>query len=313
MVNTRPYIFIMEKTIQFIAGPEDEGKRIDKCIADKFSGEHSRTYVKSLIDDGHVHVNGNIIKPHHITHEKDEVVVNIQPLDPQDVKPENIPLDVIYEDEWIIVVNKSAGMVVHPGAGNKAGTLVGALLHHCGMLPEFDDESRPGIVHRLDKDTSGVIVVAKKQKALRSLSKQFQNRTVKKTYLALVKGNLELDNGVIEAPLARDISDRKKMNIKYAVGKEARTVYHVIKRFGKFTFIRLEPETGRTHQIRVHMKYLGHIILGDAKYGCPRGMARHALHAESIRFTHPGTGETMSFSVPIPREMEEILDRGEID
>ncbi|MCK5451170.1 MAG: RluA family pseudouridine synthase [Candidatus Omnitrophica bacterium] len=300
------------KKIEFKISDEDAGTRIDKCITRKLGEEYSRTYVKSLIDNKLVRVNGENIKAHYVAHKNDEVVAEMLPLEVQDVEPEDIPLDIIYEDEWLIVINKSAGMVVHPGSGNRTGTLVGALLYHCGKLPEADDDDRPGIVHRLDKDTSGVMVVAKNPRSLRSLSKQFQNRTIQKTYIALVQGSLELDNGIIEAPLARDAFDRKKMSVEYAAGKEARTVYHVIKRFGKFTFVRLNPKTGRTHQIRVHMKFLGHIILGDAKYGCSKGMARQALHAESIIFCHPGTGKTMTFSAPIPEDIKEVIARGDI-
>ncbi|MFH1665270.1 MAG: RluA family pseudouridine synthase [Candidatus Omnitrophota bacterium] len=293
-----------------IVDAENSGLRVDKYITVKLGEGYSRTYVRFLMDNGCVSVNGKAVKMHYALHEGDEVEARL--LDPpgvDDVEPENIPLDILYEDEWIVVVNKPAGMVVHPGAGNKNGTLVSALLYHCGSLPETDNKLRPGIVHRLDKDTSGVIVAAKNAKALRSLSKQFQNRTVKKRYIALVKGCVQMDNGCIEAPLARHAEDRKKVEVDHANGKAARTVYHVIRRSDKFTLLRLEPETGRTHQIRVHMKHIGHPVLGDVTYGGKDGkMARQALHAESLGFTHPGTGKYVEFTIPMPEDIRKVAE-----
>ncbi|MFH1837159.1 MAG: RluA family pseudouridine synthase [Candidatus Omnitrophota bacterium] len=295
--------------IKFVVDPEKEGKRIDKVIADVLGKEYSRTYAKLLIDKELVKVNGEAVKPRHITHEND--IVNITLPDPEthEALPEKIPIEILYEDEHIIVVNKSAGIVVHPGSGNRTGTLVNALLYHCKKLADTGDVLRPGIVHRLDKDTSGVIVIAKNEKALRSLSRQFHERTIKKTYVALVKGKVELDNGIIDVPIGRDKSDRKKMSIDLSGGKEAYTLYHVIKRYKGFTSIRLEPKTGRTHQIRVHMKHIGHPLLGDLKYGNPQGMERHALHAESLKFEHPVTGKLMEFEVPIPEDMKKAMEQ----
>lgn len=293
--------------LKFTVSIEEAACRIDKCIAKRLGKEYSRTYVKLLMDKGQVLVNGKEVKPRYIAHEGDEVFAKMLPPEPSDIEPEDIELNILYEDEWIIVVDKPAGMVVHPGAGNKKGTLVGALLHHCGKLPSAGDDTRPGIVHRLDKDTSGVIVIAKNDRALRSLAKQFQNRTVKKGYIALVKGLLQMDNGIIDAPVARHSSDRKKMDVEYTKGKEAKTVYHVVKRFKDSTLVRLEPGTGRTHQLRVHMKHIGHPLLGDAKYGSPQGMARHALHAERIGFTHPDTGKRVEFTSPVPEDMKRVI------
>ncbi len=300
------------KELIFLVEPDEAGTRIDKCIALRLGDEYSRTYVKYLIEHGLVRVNDETVKPRYSAREADNVVVEMVPLEKEeDVEPEDILLDILYEDNWVIVVNKKAGMVVHPGAGNKTGTLVSALLHHCGCLPDAGDDQRPGIVHRLDKDTSGVIIVAKNDRALRSLSKQFQNRTTKKEYIALVKGHVELDNGVVDEPLARHTGDRKKIIVDHERGKASRTIYHVVRRFKKFTFLRLEPETGRTHQIRVHMKYLGHPIVGDVTYGGGRWMSRQALHAESLGITHPGEGKFMEFSAPMPDDIREFLDNAE--
>lgn len=298
----------MEKRT-FKVKEEEAGVRIDKYIAVKLGEDYSRTYVKHLMDNSLVHVNGREVKPRYAACGGDEVVVEMLPQEVSEITPENIPIDILYEDQWIIVVNKPAGMVVHPGAGNKTGTLVNALLYHCGDLPTADENFRPGIVHRLDKDTSGVMVVAKNDRALRSLAKQFQKRTVKKCYVALVKGRVEMDNGIIDAPVARHSQDRKKMDIEYTRGKNARTVYHVIKRFKDFTLLRLDLETGRTHQIRVHMKHLGYPVLGDVTYGGPGKMARQALHAEMLKFTHPDTGEKVEFTSPMPDDMKEFIEK----
>ena len=301
-----------KKELKFVIGPEERGTRIDKCIALKLGEEYSRTYVKFLMDQGLVRVNGKAVKPRYAAREGDEVFLEIVPLEKDEtLVAEDIPLNIIYEDEWIIVLNKQPGLVVHPGAGNRTGTLANALLHYCGELADTGDSLRPGIVHRLDKDTSGVIVVAKQDRAHRSLSRQFQNRTIKKKYLALVRGQVELDNGVIEAPVARHTVDRKKMDIEYAGGKKARTVYHVVRRYEDFTLLELEPETGRTHQIRVHMKHLGHPVLGDKTYGQAGGIDRHALHSEMLGFTHPDTGKYVEFHAPMPRDMQEVIEKGD--
>lgn len=293
--------------IKIVIDAEKAKIRIDKIVAKELGEGYSRTYARQLIDDALVTVNGNTVKPKYMARENDKVEIKIHESEIHFAEPENISLDILYEDAGIIAINKSAGMVVHPGAGNKNGTLVNALLYHCGNLPDTGDILRPGIIHRLDKDTSGVILAAKTDKVLRSLGKQFQNRTVKKTYIALVKGKVELDNGVIDAPLGRNVIDRKKMVIDISGGKEAYTVYHVVKRYGKFTVLRVEPKTGRTHQIRVHMKHIGHSLLGDAKYGYPQGMKRQALHAESITFTNPETAKTMEVKAPMPEDMKKVI------
>lgn len=298
--------------LKFEIGSEEVGLRIDKCIALRLGDGYSRTFVKFLMENGFVHVNDKVIKPRCIVREGDAVHVELPPPEPHDLEPEDIPLNIIYEDEWVIVLDKPAGLVVHPGAGNKTGTMVNALLFHCDKLPDTGDYTRPGIVHRLDKDTSGVMVAAKNDYALRSLSKQFEKRAIKKRYVALVKGVVEMDNGLIDAPIARHNSDRKKMDVEYIKGKNARTIYHVVKRFKEFTFLRIEIETGRTHQIRVHMKHLGYPVLGDSRYGVGRGMMRQALHAEMLGFTHPETGKYMEFTSPIPDDIQKVIDKGSL-
>lgn len=299
--------------LNFTVNEEASGGRIDKYVTEQLGEDYSRMLVKHLIEQGYILVNGSKVKPNYSIRPADEIFVEIPPPEASFLEPEDIPIDIIHEDEWILVVNKSPGMVVHPGAGNKTGTLAAALLFHCGNLPDAGDDMRPGIVHRLDKDTSGVIVVAKTDKAMRSLSKQFQDRTVKKQYAALVKGRIEIDNGVIEEPLARHPVDRKKMAIDHTYGKHSKTTYHVIKRFERFTFIRLDLDTGRTHQIRVHMKHLGHPVLGDLTYGGPAVIKRQALHAEKIELTHPASSDRVVFEAPIPEDMQKLIDEGEWD
>ncbi|MFH1878766.1 MAG: RluA family pseudouridine synthase [Candidatus Omnitrophota bacterium] len=298
--------------LKFVITRDEAGARVDKYLADKLGEDYSRTYVKYLMDNGAVHVNAASVKPHYAIREGDQVECVLLPSpDIDHVIPENIPIEIFYEDDDIIVVNKPAGMVVHPAAGNKTGTLVNALLYHCKTLPETGDELRPGIVHRLDKDTSGVIVIAKSARAHSSLSEQFQNRAVKKSYLAIVKGRVEMDNGIINVPVARHSVDRKKMAVEFSGGKEAVTVYHVLRRYKNFTLLRLDLLTGRTHQIRVHMKYLGCPVLGDKKYGTAPGIDRQALHAEKLAFLHPDTGKLMEFTSPLPDDMRGLLEQGD--
>jgi 23S rRNA pseudouridine1911/1915/1917 synthase len=298
--------------LKFTIDPEASGGRIDRCIADKLGENYSRSYVRFLMDNGFVLVNGGNVKPRYIARPGDEVSLKLAPL-PKDeaMGPEDIPVNIIFEDEDIVVVNKQAGMVVHPAAGNWGGTLVNALLFHCGRLAESEDEFRPGIVHRLDKDTSGVIVVAKNDRAMRSLAKQFQKRTVKKKYIALVKGRVEMDNGLVDVAVGRHPVHRLKMEAGAENSREAKTVYHVIKRFKDFTQLEIEPETGRMHQIRVHMKHIGYPVMGDTLYGNDRKFPRQALHAEMIGFTHPGTGKHVEFHAPLPDDMREFIEKAE--
>ncbi len=298
--------------LKFTIDPENSGGRIDRCIADKLGKDYSRSYVRFLMDNGFVLVNGGNVKPRYIARPGDEVSLKLAPV-PKDeaMGPEDIPVDIIFEDEDIVIVNKPAGMVVHPAAGNWSGTLVNALLFHCGRLAESEDQFRPGIVHRLDKDTSGVIVVAKNDRAMRSLAKQFQKRTVKKKYIALVKGRVEMDNGLVDVPIGRHPAHRLKMEAGVENSREAKTVYHVIKRFQGFTQLEIKPETGRMHQIRVHMKHIGYPVLGDTMYGNDRKFPRQALHAEMIGFTHPGMGKHVEFHAPLPDDMREFIEKAE--
>jgi 23S rRNA pseudouridine1911/1915/1917 synthase len=298
----------MPEQIDLIMGPSDDGKRIDKCIALKLGEGYSRTMVKELLGSGDITVEGVSVKPRHIAREGEKISVSIPARACPDLEPENIPLSILHEDEHVVIVDKPAGMVVHPGAGNFRGTLVSALLYRFGTLPAGDGSShRPGIVHRLDKDTSGVMVVAKSDKAMRSLSGQFRDRTVKKIYAAIVSGVVEMDNGVIDAPLSRQKTDRKKMGVEHSSGKPARTVYHVVERYGNFTFLRIDLFTGRTHQIRAHMKYIGHPVAGDAAYGGRGEISRQALHAETLGFTHPGTSQKVEFSSAMPSDMADLI------
>ncbi|MBU0570805.1 MAG: RluA family pseudouridine synthase [Candidatus Omnitrophica bacterium] len=298
--------------LEFEVSADATGGRVDKCIALRLGEGYSRTFAKTLIDRGHVLVNGRGVKPRYIISSGDLIHVSVPPASENDMKPEEIPLEILYEDDWIIVINKHAGMIVHPGAGNRRGTLVNALLHHTKSLADTGNELRPGIVHRLDKDTSGVLVAAKNDKALRSLSGQFKKRAVKKTYIAIVGGRVEADNGVVDEPIARGVIDRKKMVIDHERGRPSRSIYHVLKRFKEFTVLRVELETGRTHQIRVHMRHIGHPVLGDATYGKEGGMVRQALHAEMIGFTHPETGEYVEFHSPVPDDIMEKIRSGKV-
>jgi len=284
--------------------------RIDKCVSVNLGEEYSRTYIKDLIDQGQMTVNGKNEKPKYIVKEGDVVELTIIPPEPLRAAPEYIPLNIIFEDDWIIVLNKPAGLVVHPGSGNKNGTLVNALLYYADRLADTGDELRPGIVHRLDKDTSGVIVIAKNERALRSLAKQFQKRAITKKYIAVVKGVISHDSGVVDAPIARHKIDRHKMDVvdDEDEGRNARTVYRVVKRFSDCTLVEVHPETGRTHQIRVHMKHIGHPVLGDAVYGGKSpDIPRQALHAETLGFTHPDSGKYVEFHAPVPDDIMKVI------
>lgn len=250
--------------INIIAEKDDVDKRIDSFLASEL--DYTRSYLKKLILNGLVKVNGSSIKPNYKLKEGDSVDVNIPEAEKIDLMPENIPLDIIYEDDDIIVINKPQGMVVHPAPGNYSGTLVNALLYHCKNLSGINGELRPGIVHRLDKDTSGVMVVAKNDKAHLDLSNQIKERTILKKYIAIVEGVIKDDEGSIEAPIGRDHVERKKMAVTED-GRYALTLYKVLERYKNNSLIEATIKTGRTHQIRVHMSYIGHPIVGDEVYG----------------------------------------------
>ncbi|KJJ85101.1 ribosomal large subunit pseudouridine synthase D [Candidatus Omnitrophus magneticus] len=297
---------------KFIVTADFAGVRLDKYVALNLGEGYSRVLVKNLLDQNLILLDGKKVKASYHVEEGETVTVTVTDKEESKIEPENIPLKIIYEDNSFLVIDKPSGMIVHPGAGNKHGTLVNAVLYHCKNLPIISDSARPGIVHRLDKETSGIVLVAKTEKAMRSLSKQFQKRTVKKEYVALVKGVVEFDNGIIDAPLARNLSDRHKMEIAPETGKPAQTIYHVVKRFKDFTYLRIELKTGRTHQIRVHMKHLGHPVLGDIVYSAREGFNRQMLHAEKIGFYHPETCKYMEFISPIPPDIMEVIERGKI-
>lgn len=287
------------------------GERADSYLAGRLP-ELSRSAAQRLLDEGLVTLGGRAVKKNARLEPGDVLEVDVPEARPAAAEAEDIPIEVIYEDASLIVVNKPRGMVVHPAAGNPDGTLVNALLHHCGdTLSGVGGELRPGIVHRIDKDTSGLLVVAKTDEAHRKLSAQLKDRTLSRVYEAVVLGNIRDDSGTVDAPIGRNPKDRKKMAVT-AGGRAARTHYRVIKRFGKYTYIECRLESGRTHQIRVHMAYIGHSVAGDPLYAPKTDKSRlegQCLHAKSIKFIHPDTGKEMSFTAPLPEYFEEFLNR----
>lgn len=292
------------------AEAEDSGTRADVFLAAKLGV--SRSNMQKLLEDGRVKRGEKIIKANYKVRAGEMFVVDIPEPEPIEAVPENIPLDVIYEDDDVVVLNKARGMVVHPAPGNYTGTLVNALLYHCSNLSGINSAIRPGIVHRLDKDTSGIMIVAKNDAAHISLSQQIQSKTAVRTYLAVVRGNIKNDSGTIETQIARDKTDRKKMAVVKEGGRDAITDYEVLERFGKYTLVRCKLRTGRTHQIRVHMEYLGYPLVGDPKYSpmkTPFGIKGQALHSHTLEFTHPRTGERMKFEAPLPEDMHKIITR----
>lgn len=292
------------------AEAEDAGTRADVFLAAKLGV--SRSNMQKLLEDGRVKRSEKIIKANYKVRAGEMFVVDIPEPEPIEAVPENIPLDIIYEDDDVVVLNKARGMVVHPAPGNYTGTLVNALLYHCSNLSGINSAIRPGIVHRLDKDTSGIMIVAKNDAAHISLSQQIQSKTAVRTYLAVVRGNIKTDSGTIETQIARDKTDRKKMAVVKEGGRDAITDYEVLERFGKYTLVRCKLRTGRTHQIRVHMEYLGYPLVGDPKYSpmkTPFGIKGQALHSHTLEFTHPRTGERMKFEAPLPEDMHKIITR----
>lgn len=292
------------------AEAEDAGTRADVFLAAKLGV--SRSNMQKFLEDGRVKRGEKIIKANYKVRAGEMFVVDIPEPEPIEAVPENIPLDIIYEDDDVVVLNKARGMVVHPAPGNYTGTLVNALLYHCSNLSGINSAIRPGIVHRLDKDTSGIMIVAKNDAAHISLSQQIQSKTAVRTYLAVVRGNIKTDSGTIETQIARDKTDRKKMAVVKEDGRDAITDYEVLERFGKYTLVRCKLRTGRTHQIRVHMEYLGYPLVGDPKYSpmkTPFGIKGQALHSHTLEFTHPRTGERMKFEAPLPEDMHKIITR----
>ena len=288
-----------------------DNERIDKFIASEID-DYSRTFVQELIKNGNVTVNNNVVKSNYKLNLNDIISINVPDPVINDAKPENIPLDIYYEDSDVIVVNKPSGMVVHPAVGNFTGTLVNALMYHCKDLSRIGGEIRAGIVHRIDKDTSGLLVACKNDFAHQDLSMQFFEKTVERKYYAICCGVIPHNIGKIDAPIARDLNDRQKMGI-VENGKHAVTHFKVIERFKNHTLIECELETGRTHQIRVHMKYIGYPVLGDPLYGHKKDVDPiygQYLHAKTLGFIHPRSKKTMHFESPLPeyfvKKLEEV-------
>lgn len=289
---------------------QEAGQRADVALAALL--ELTRSNMQKLLEEGRAVKGAKVLKANYKLRLGDEITVTLPEPQPLDVQPENIPLDIIYEDDDVVVVNKPRGMVVHPAAGNYSGTLVNALLYHCQNLSGINGVIRPGIVHRLDKDTSGIMICAKNDAAHVSLSQQIQNKTAQRTYLAVVRGNIKTDEGVIETLIARDKNDRKKMAVVKEDGRQAITEYQVLERFGKYTIVRCKLRTGRTHQIRVHMEYLGYPLVGDPKYSpmkTPFAINGQALHSQTLEFDHPRTGQRLHFAAPLPEDLQKIVTR----
>ena len=289
----------------------DSNKRIDAFIAD--NTDITRSRATSLLADGNVTVNGQVKGKSYKVKAGDQIVINVPDPVELDAKPQDIPLDIVYEDDDLLVVNKPKGMVVHPAAGNLDGTLVNALLFHCkGRLSGINGVMRPGIVHRIDKDTSGLLIVAKNDAAHAHLAEQIKEHSFTREYEAVVYGNVKADNGSISAPIGRHPVKRKQMAVTAQNSKNAVTHYTVLKRFGDFTHVRLRLETGRTHQIRVHMSYIGHAVAGDEVYG-PKNVIKslggQCLHAKKIGFIHPSTNQYMEFDSELPQYFNSFLDK----
>lgn len=296
-----------------ICVPESaSGQRIDKFLSDFLEGQ-SRSYLQKLVKEGRVFVQGKSVKANYRITEGEEIRLEIPDMEEPDILPENIPLDILYEDDDLLVVNKPKGMVVHPGAGHYSGTLVNALLYHCaGNLSGINGVLRPGIVHRIDMDTTGSLVVCKNDFSHNSLAEQLKEHSISRRYRAIVHGVLKEEEGTVEAPIGRHPVDRKKMAVNYRNGKEAVTHYHVLERFRQYTYIECRLETGRTHQIRVHMAGIGHPLLGDAVYGPSRrpfNLQGQTLHAQVLGFLHPRTGAYMEFEAPLPEYFTELLQK----
>jgi 23S rRNA pseudouridine1911/1915/1917 synthase len=299
----------MTNNIQLFEVTEEEvDKRLDVYVAEKT--DLSRSHIQKLIIAGSINVNEKPAKPNCRLRLSDRIAVQYTEAIPGEAAGEKISLDILYEDADIIVVNKVRGMVVHPAAGNYSGTLVNALLAHCDNLSGINGIIRPGIVHRLDKETSGVIVAAKNDRAHLSLTEQIKKRTAGRQYLAIVHGNIVEQEGTISAPIGRNKTDRKKMAVTFNGSKEATTNFKVLERFGNCNLVKCKLLTGRTHQIRVHMAYIKHPVVGDPKYGPSKNhfsIKGQALHACALCFDHPVSGKQMVFSAPVPADMEKIL------
>lgn len=295
---------------EFVVAPEDAGVRIDRYLSDQCQ-DISRSYLQKLLKEESVLVEEKPVKSNYKVNTGDRISLTLPEIREPEIVPEDIPLDIIYEDKDIILINKPKGMVVHPAAGHYSGTLVNGLMSHCrSELSGINGVMRPGIVHRIDMDTTGVLIVCKNDMAHNSISQQLKEHSITRRYAAIVHGVLKDDEGTINAPIGRHPIDRKKMSINEKNGRDAITHYRVLERFRQYTYIECQLETGRTHQIRVHMASTGHPLLGDSVYGpakCPFRLNGQTLHAGILGIIHPRTGEYMEFSAPLPDYFEELL------
>lgn len=302
----------MDETLIFNVSEENVGERIDKYLSLQCP-DISRSYLQKLVKEHLVFVNDKEIKANYKVQKEDTICVNFPEIKELDILPEEIPLDILYEDDSLLIINKPKGMVVHPAAGHTSGTLVNAVLYHCkGNLSGINGVLRPGIVHRIDKDTTGALVICKDDITHRDLAEQLKVHSISRKYRAVVSGNLKEEEGTIEGPIGRHPTDRKKMAINHTHGKDAVTHYRVLERFKNATYIECQLETGRTHQIRVHMSSIGHPLLGDEIYGSsknPYHLEGQTLHAMILGFIHPKTGNYVEFEAPLPDYFLKLLDK----
>ncbi len=295
--------------IKLVVDNLEEEIRIDKYLSENEELDFTRSKIQKLIDEGNILVNNKIVKNSYKLQSNDEITIDDKE-QALEIKAEDIPIDIIYEDDDVIVVNKKSGMVVHPAPGNYSGTLVNALMHKSSSLSKVNGKFRPGIVHRIDKDTSGLLIVAKNDRAHAILSEELKNKNVKRKYIALVDGIINHDTGSIDAPIGRDANDRKKMCVTSINSKNAVTHFRVLDRYKNTTLIECSLDTGRTHQIRVHMKYINHPVVNDPVYGKnTHGNFGQMLHAKEIEFIHPTTKELMHFECDVPEEFKQILEQ----
>ena len=302
----------MEEEKLIIDVETEEERRIDQFLADQM--EYSRSFIQKLIKNEKVTVNGNVItKVKYPVSFRDKIIIEIPAPTELEIKPEKMDLDILYEDNDVIVIDKPKGMVVHPAPGHYSHTLVNAVLYHCGEnLSGINGVIRPGIVHRIDMNTTGSLLICKNDKAHQILAEQLKEHSITRKYHAIVHGNLKEDTGTVNAPIGRHPTDRKKMSTKAPNGRHAVTHYRVLERFGNFTYIECQLETGRTHQIRVHMSSIGHPILGDEIYGpakCPYKLQGQTLHAKILGITHPSTGEYIEFDASLPDYFKDLLNK----
>lgn len=299
---------MMEEKIRIEVENLEKNERIDKYLSSKLDDSFSRAKIQKLIDEELILVNDKVIKSSYKVSNGDVILITDKEED-MSVKPEKMDIDIVYEDDDVMVINKKSGVVVHPAPGNYSGTLVNGLMYLSKDLSHVNGEFRPGIVHRIDKDTSGLLIVAKNDKAHRILAEELKEKKVKRKYIALVSGVINHDIGEIDAPIGRDPSDRKKMCVTSTNSKDAITHFRVLERYKNASLIECELETGRTHQIRVHMKYINHPVINDPVYGKNNhGEFGQLLHAKEITFTHPTTKEVMTFSCEVPEEFNKILE-----